>query len=98
MGAHIARGRSTVFLGPLKSFIRCMRPNSPLLYAAFWVLLSMLLLVTPALAVKGVKGGACQVPDQAVKLSDCIGTDANRTVIIGGSSGTGQCTGAAVNA
>jgi len=43
---------------------------------------------------------ACVVPGGYVKLSDCIGTDANKTVIIGDGveKGTGACEGSNINA
>ena len=40
----------------------------------------------------------CEVPSGLTKLSKCIGTDAKKTVIIGGGTGTGDCNVATVNA
>jgi hypothetical protein len=41
---------------------------------------------------------ACEVPGGFVKLSKCIGGDADKTVVIGGPSGTGDCKGGTINA
>jgi G8 domain-containing protein len=83
----------------LRSFERNQLRRLSLRQPAIWLSLIVMLVTPPMVSrARSAVPADCEVPTGAVKLSTCIGSDTDKTVIIGGASGTGACKGDAVKA